>query len=111
MQFIITTHSPLVLQAAEVGSVMRLPRSSSDEEPRMLEGVELQRVVLGDVSDAYGTGAFGEGVTRSDSSQKNLERLAELNIKQLKTSLAADEREELQRLRATMPTAVDAGLP
>jgi hypothetical protein len=111
MQFIITTHSPLVLQAAEVGSVMRLPAVGSEEQPRMLEGIELQRVVLGDVADAYGTGAFGEGVTRSETSHANLERLAELNLKQLKTSLAPKEKEELEELRAMMPTAVDAGLP
>lgn len=111
MQFIITTHSPLVLQAAEVGSVMRLPKAASDEQPRMLDGIELQRVVLGDVSDAYGTGAFGDGVTRSDTSQAHLERLAELNVKLLNTSLDAGERKELQGLREMLPTAVDAGLP
>ena len=111
MQFIVTTHSPLVLQAAEVGSIMRLPASGSDELPRMLSGVELQRVVLGDVADAYGTGAFGEGVTRSESSQVRLERLAELNVKQLRTTLDDHEREELKHLRAILPTAVDAGMP
>ena len=110
MQFIVTTHSPLVLQAAEVGSVMRLPASGSDDEPRMLDGVELQRVVLGDVSDAYGTGAFGDGVTRSDTSQALLERMAALNLKLLNESLTDAEQEELDQLRRTMPTAIDVGM-
>ncbi len=67
--------------------------------------------MLGDVADAYGTGAFGDGVTRSDSSQARLGRLAELNVKQLRTALDDGEREELKHLRAILPTAVDAGMP
>jgi energy-coupling factor transporter ATP-binding protein EcfA2 len=110
MQFIVTTHSPLVLQAAEVGSVMRLPSAGSEEEPKMLAGDELQRVVYGDVVDAYGTGVFGHGMTRSDTSKARLERLAALNVKQLEQPLSPEEHEELQELRATMPTAVDTGL-
>ncbi|HZH76905.1 MAG TPA: AAA family ATPase, partial [Archangium sp.] len=61
LQFIVTTHSPLVCQAAEVGTVWRLPKPGTDEEARQVTGVELDRLIYGNVLDAYGTGLFGEG--------------------------------------------------
>jgi energy-coupling factor transporter ATP-binding protein EcfA2 len=105
MQFIVTTHSPLVCQAAEVGTVWRLPRPGTDEEARQVTGVELDRLIFGNVLDAYGTGLFGEGVSRSESSKRRLQRLAELNVKELRKGLSAAERKELAALRASQPTS------
>ncbi|QRN96755.1 AAA family ATPase [Archangium violaceum] len=105
MQFIVTTHSPLVCQAAEVGTVWRLPRPGTDEEARQVTGVELDRLIFGNVLDAYGTGLFGEGIARSESAKRRLQRLAELNLKELRKGLSAAERKELAALRASQPTA------
>ena len=110
VQFIVTTHSPLVVQAAEHGSVMRLPAPGSGEQAEMIDGINLERVVYGDVLDAFGTGLFGDGVTRSASSRVKLQRLAELNVRQVKESLTKAEAAEAKQLRATLPTAADAGL-
>lgn len=105
LQFIVTTHSPLVCQAAEVGTVWRLPKPGTDEEARQVTGVELDRLIFGNVLDAYGTGLFGEGVVRSESAKRRLQRLAELNLKELRKGLSASERKELAALRASQPTA------
>lgn len=107
IQFLVTTHSPLVCQAAESGTVFLLPRPGSDERGRMVQGAELQRLVDGDVLDAYGTGLFGDGVTRSARSKALVARLAELNHKELKgaASLTEKERRERDELRRAMPTA------
>jgi energy-coupling factor transporter ATP-binding protein EcfA2 len=105
LQFIVTTHSPLVCQAAEVGTVWRLPRPGTDEEARQVTGAELDRLIYGNVLDAYGTGLFGEGITRSDAAKQRLERLAELNLKEVKKGLSAAERKEQRALRASQPTA------
>jgi putative AbiEii toxin of type IV toxin-antitoxin system len=105
MQFIVTTHSPLVCQAAEMGTVWRLPKPGTDEEARQVTGVELDRLIFGNVLDAYGTGLFGEGVSRSESSKRRLQRLAELNLKELRKGLSAAERKELAALRASQPTS------
>jgi hypothetical protein len=105
MQFIVTTHSPLICQAAELGSVYRLPRPGSDEPGEMIEGDELHRLIYGNVLDAYSTGAFGTDVTRSPSALKKLHRLAALNLKELKESLTKQERRERDQLRSVMPTA------
>ncbi|WP_295434700.1 AAA family ATPase [uncultured Thiodictyon sp.] len=107
IQFIVSTHSPLICHAAEHGSILLLPRSGTDDQPRLLEGTELKRVVYGNVLDAYGTDAFGEeaATTRSPTSQAMRGRLALLNNKELVKGLDESERNEQEALRAAMPTA------
>jgi nucleoside phosphorylase len=102
MQFIVTTHSTLICQGAD--SVYLLPRPGTHDRGRMLKGKTLDRIRYGNVLDAYGTGAFGEGVDRSERSKEMLSRLAVLNIKELHEGLTRDEQEEQARLRATLPT-------
>jgi energy-coupling factor transporter ATP-binding protein EcfA2 len=105
IQFIVTTHSPLICQAADVGTVFKLPVLGSDEKGRFVEGLELDRLIYGNILDAYSTGAFGDGITRSDESVKRLTRLAELNLRELHGALSTQERQEQTKLQATMPTA------
>jgi hypothetical protein len=72
----------------------------------MVAGTMLQRLLYGDVLDAYGTGVFGEGVTRSESSKRKLRRLAELNQKELEGGPLPDkERAEQLELKQLLPTA------
>jgi len=107
VQFIVSTHSPLICQAAEVGSVFRLPQPGADaaeDRGEMVTGLALKRLLYGNVLDAYGTGVFGEGVTRSDSGQEKLERLAELNTRELIGSLSEEEKQDQAELREILPT-------
>ena len=105
IQFIVSTHSPFVCQAADVGTVWRLPKPGSSEQAGMVTGVDLERLLYGNVLDAYSTDIFGGGATRSDEAKKRLQRLAELNMAELQGSLTADEQIEMQDLRASQPTA------
>lgn len=103
-QFIVTTHSPLICHAAEHGSIFRLPEPGSDERARFIEGVERQRLIYGNVLDAYATDGFGHVPTRSAAGVERLERLAELNQKALDEGLQPDEqaeRIELERIFAS----------
>ena len=104
IQFLVTTHSPLVCQAADIGTVFRLPTPGTDEKGGMVSGVELDRLLYGNVLDAFGTEMFGHNIARSEKSQIMSERLAELNQKELHQGLSADERTEQQKLRAALPT-------
>ncbi|AKF87387.1 hypothetical protein MFUL124B02_41970 [Myxococcus fulvus 124B02] len=108
IQFIVTTHSPLICQAATVGSIFRLPRPGSDESGGMVTGIARDRLLYGNVLDAYGTGVFGDVPTRSAEAIAQLERLALLNQKELSEGLSAEERQEQERLRARTPTAASA---
>jgi hypothetical protein len=114
VQFLVSTHSPLVCQAAEVGTVYRLPRPGSDpdgDQGEMITGLALQRLLYGNVLDAYGTGAFGEGVTRSDSAMEKLDQLAQLNTKELLSSLTEKERAERDHLQEILPTEASVTAP
>jgi energy-coupling factor transporter ATP-binding protein EcfA2 len=107
VQFIVSTHSPLICQAAEVGSVFRLPQPGADPEEdqgQMLSGIALQRLLYGNVLDAYSTGAFGDGGERSESGQAMLEQLAALNLQEMDGSLSDEERAKREELRAILST-------
>lgn len=105
MQFLVTTHSPIVCRAARRGSIWLLPAPDSEDEPRRVTGSELDRLIDGNILDAYGTELFGVNVTRSGRSKKKLERLAWLNRKRLSAKLSGTERRELESLRAAMPSS------
>ncbi len=106
VQFIVSTHSPLVCQSAEHGSIYMLPDAGTENESRMLEGTEFNRLVFGNVLEAYGTDAFGgeAALTRSDESKKKHNRLAELNNKEIIKKLSDSEKSEQQELRLILPT-------
>jgi hypothetical protein len=105
IQFIVTTHSPLVCQAADIGSVFRLPTPGGNKMSGMVTGIELDRLLYGNVLDAYGTEMFGSNVNRSDQSKQRLARLAQLNQKEQHELLTEAEKQEQESLRAAMPTA------
>jgi hypothetical protein len=105
LQFIVTTHSPIICQAAEKGSVWRLPEPGSEEQPRRLNGTELERLLYGNVLDAYGTGLFGRGVTRSEAGKERVRQLAELNVRSVEGTLSERERTQQRDLLASTPTA------
>jgi predicted ATP-dependent endonuclease of OLD family len=105
LQFIVTTHSPLICQAATEGTVWKLPKPGSRDGGRMVTGTNLDRLLYGNILDAYSTEMFGADITRSEESKKLLERLAELNRKELRSGLIDVERKEQRELRATLPTA------
>jgi len=107
IQFIVTTHSPLVCQAAaDGGSIFLLPSPGTEETGRFLEGIELDRLLYGDILDAYSTEAFGAGITRSEEAQKLYERLAVLNVKLLTGKLTAKERNERQHLQSIFASSL-----
>lgn len=109
MQFMVTTHSALVCRSARRGSVFVLPPPGQGGPGRMLEDTERDRLVYGNLLDAYGTGAFGIGVEQSDAGREFASRLAELNMKELFGAPLDDtERAEREALRARLPSRAAA---
>jgi hypothetical protein len=105
LQFIVATHSPLICQAATVGTVWRLARPGSDKPSGKVSGTDLQRLLYGNVLDAYSTEVFGSSVTRSEEAKRRLQRLAELNRKELYGKLTKKEIREQAKLRTALPTS------
>lgn len=106
LQFIVTTHSPLVCRACEHGSIWRLAAPGSEIESGEITGTERDRLIFGNVLDAYGTEVFGSRVSISEHSHEKLERLAALNIKSLQGKINSDEQKELKALEQIFPTGV-----
>lgn len=102
IQFIVTTHSPIICRSAT--SVWHLPEPGSTDRGYRVEGVALQRLIHGSILDAYGTEFFGRDVARSIDSQELLSELAILNRKSLKTPLTKEEAVRMSELRSMLPT-------
>ena len=105
IQFIVTTHSPLVCQAAIHGTVFRLPDPGSSESGRFVTEEEKSKLIYGNVLEAYSTRLFGTNIERSAEAKDALQRLAELNVAELYRDLTQEELTEQQNLRASMPTS------
>lgn len=99
IQFIVTTHSPLICRASENGTIWRLRAPGSDFLSGEITGTEKERLIFGDLLDAYGTELFGKNITQSQSGQDLTEKLAQLNLKSFKQKLSVKEQEELEHLK------------
>ncbi len=82
IQFLVTTHSPLVCQAADPGGLFRLPEPGSDEAPRRLTDEEHQEVVASRPNTILRGPAFGLPNTRSDEAVAKRSEFARLGAKQ-----------------------------
>jgi energy-coupling factor transporter ATP-binding protein EcfA2 len=105
LQFIITTHSPLICRAAEKGTIWRLAAPGSNEQSGEVTGTDRDRLIYGNVLDAYGTEVFGEGVSISKESDDKLTELAALNVKSLFEEVTDKEKQKMQELKSVFPSS------
>lgn len=102
MQFIVTTHSPLVCRPAS--GVWRLESTDGAIGVRPIEGIALERLRLGTVDEALDSPAFDLGeLGRSQRGNEKLVELATLNRKARRGKLTSNESKERERLRAIFP--------
>lgn len=104
LQFIVTTHSPLVCRAAENGSIWRLAAPGSDEKSGEITGLDRERLIYGNILDAYGTEVFGADVSISQESVEKQEKLVRLSKKKMLGAISSDEEEKLQDLKKVFTT-------
>jgi predicted ATP-binding protein involved in virulence len=109
IQFIVTTHSPLVCRACEKGSIWRLAAPGSDLKSEEITGLDKQKLINGNILDAYGTEVFGSNVVRSAKSDEMLTRLGELNIKSALGKTIEKEDEERLNLQQILSTDAPTG--
>ena len=110
LQFIVTTHSPLICrgclnEAGELnGSIWRLAAPGSKEISGLLDDTSRDRLLYGNVLDAYGTGVFGTTTSRSEEGNLKMNRLAELNVKSRIGAISKREESEMHELKTIFPT-------
>lgn len=104
IQFIVTTHSPLVCRASKEGSIWRLAAPNSELPSGEITGIDKERLIFGNILDAYGTEVFGQDVSISKDSNEKLDELANLNIKSLLGKISKKESAQMEELKAVFPT-------
>jgi predicted ATP-binding protein involved in virulence len=107
IQFIVTTHSPLVCRACEHGTIWRLSAPGSSLPSGQIMGMEKEKLVYGNILDAYGTNVFGTAITISQEAVHKRNRWSELKIKALfspSPSLNENEQQELITLEKIFST-------
>ena len=103
VQFIVTTHSPFVCQAATENGLILLPPPGSSEPVRIADDDVYRSLVNGSVDEVLLSGLFGLEHTWSDSAEKKRERLATLEARVLTGKAKPAERAEYKRLLAEIP--------
>lgn len=103
IQFIVSTHSPFICQAADPGGLIRLPAPGEVGAPAHITGDAFQTVVNGGADDAVLSHLFGLEQSHSRASERMRERVATLEVKELRGKLTAHEKKELRELRTKLP--------
>lgn len=104
IQFIVTTHSPLICRASEKGSIWRLFSEDDAVKVTELNGTEKNRLIFGNVLDAYGTNNFGKNVSQNEASGQMKMELVTLSKKQVIGRISEDEIVRLNELRTIFST-------
>ena len=100
IQFIVTSHSPLICQAADPNGMFVLPEPGSDEPARALTPEEYQEVISSRPDTILRSAAFGLQNTRSPVAVEARSAYADLRTKQRAGGkLTKTELAELERLR------------
>jgi hypothetical protein len=81
-----------------------LAAPGSDQVSGEVTGVERDRLIFGNVLDAYGTEVFGQDVERSEYSKDKLQQLAHLSQLNAYGQISDDQKKELQELRKILIT-------
>ncbi len=95
IQFIVTTHSPIICQAADERGIFHLPAPGSDERPFQVSDEDRANIVRGKLDTIYLSPAFNMPHTRSPRAVKAREQHARLRSKQAGVGLTEQEKEQL----------------
>ncbi|MGW0577504.1 AAA family ATPase [Streptomyces sp. NPDC002920] len=81
IQFIVTTHSPYICQAADEGGLIRLPGPEEDQPPAVVGEDLYRRVAYGSADDTVLSELFGLETPYSDRAEVGRRRLVALERK------------------------------
>ncbi len=108
IQFLVTTHSPIICQAADENGLFVLPSPDSDDEPRAISPEEYQKIVNSRSDVILRSSLFGLQNTRSARAIDNRKRIAELNAKKRAgAKLSVVEATELNQLLKSLENEDD----
>lgn len=110
IQFLVSTHSPLIAQSADPNGLFILPlQGDVDQEARPATDAEYERIRWGTALKTVLGVAFGLSNTRTNWANQQLKRWQELNAKKnAGVDLAAGEKSDYKKLEKQLALALDS---
>nr|WP_079008179.1 AAA family ATPase [Streptomyces sp. XY431] len=105
VQFIVTTHSPYICQAADQNGLIRLPGPSEESAPCVVEPDLYRRVVHGTGDDAVISDLFGLDTPYSPESQELRRRLVALERELVLGRATEEDRRNLRALKTRLSSS------
>lgn len=103
VQFLVTTHSPFVCQAASVGGLFRLPAPGEEKGIEAVDEETFKRVVNGTVGDAVLSDLFGLERSESIKAFKLRTEWSRLRAKDLRKGLSPTEKRRFAAITRQIP--------
>lgn len=104
IQFIVTTHSPIICRSADTGTIWKLSNEGKSTQIKQIEGIDKKQLVYGNILDAFETDLFGEDISRSEESKEMLKEMAVLNVKRQVGRISKTEETRLEELEQIFQT-------
>lgn len=108
IQFIVTTHSPFICQAADPGGLIRLPMLGEGRQVEKVSEELYYTVVNGSIDEAVLSELFGLDSLYSDETDRLRDEVAALESKVILGTATPEEMDELQRLRGKLPRSMSS---
>jgi hypothetical protein len=114
VQFIVSSHSPFICQAADAGGLIRLPAPGENRKAELVDPDLHKRVVRGTADDAALSELFGLDSTRSEETEELIDELSRLESQVIRGKISNSGRQRYERLQMELPltpsTAVEKTL-
>lgn len=99
VQFIVTTHSPFICQAADTNGLFALPPPGQGQSPHQVAEEDRLKIIASRPNEIYLSPAFNMRHTRSPQAEQARRRHAELRAKRRAIGLTTEEQEEDSQLQ------------
>jgi predicted ATP-binding protein involved in virulence len=106
IQFIVTSHSPYICQAADEGSLIRLPGPDENHPPAVVSEDLYRRVVYGSADDAALSELFGLETPFSSRAEQQRRRLVKLERKVYDGTASSQEKAEYKELSRLLTSSL-----
>jgi hypothetical protein len=110
IQFLVTTHSPFICQAADTNGLIRLPGPGDESKVAPVSEEVFTTVVNGGADDAVMTELFGLEQVHSDNAEKLRDEIASLEFKIVKKKASAAEKKRLSLLQQKLPQTTTSSI-
>jgi energy-coupling factor transporter ATP-binding protein EcfA2 len=107
LQFLVTTHSPFICQAASKQGIIRLPAPGEDRKIEHVDERLYAAIVNGGADDAVMSELFGLDHAHSKHAEQLRNTLAKLEIKVIDGTASAEEIGRYQEIKQQLPESMD----